>query len=186
MNDFYPSNSNCESQFYNQEIRNISTNVNIKRSIRKETKKTKKPQSFECRYLDCNLVFTNRFNLKRHIMLVHSTSRPFHCDICDKRFALLQYYRDHLLLHLSFEEVDQRLGAVSPSIIDRLPLFMVEHTKEEDLLQTYISSKIQPSFVEDGLLPVPGWDRDAAQETKKESQSATLSSISKSWEEESQ
>lgn len=132
-----------------------------------------KAHSFECRYLGCNIAFTNRFNLKRHIMLAHSNSRPFHCDVCGKRFALLQYYRDHLLLHLPFDEVDKRLGQVSPSINDKLPLFMVEHTKDEDLLHAYVNTTMLPTFVDDGLLPVPGLGQNTTAQKVASNETAT-------------
>mmetsp|Transcript_14468 Transcript_14468/g.15971 ORF Transcript_14468/g.15971 Transcript_14468/m.15971 type:complete len:184 (-) Transcript_14468:616-1167(-) len=126
----------------------------FKRSKCRKTK-GKTTGEFKCRYLNCSQAFSNRFNLKRHVMLVHSRSRTFYCRECDRSFGLLQNYRDHLLLHLSFQEVEEKMSGISPSVTERLPMFMVENTSEEDLLTAYIDFKPLARFVEHGLLPHP-------------------------------
>lgn len=52
--------------------------------------------SFPCP--QCNKVFQKPYNLKSH-MKTHSNEKPYHCNICFKRFARLHDKKRHELLH---------------------------------------------------------------------------------------
>mmetsp|Transcript_63568 Transcript_63568/g.72852 ORF Transcript_63568/g.72852 Transcript_63568/m.72852 type:complete len:211 (-) Transcript_63568:657-1289(-) len=54
------------------------------------------PVEFACKYNNCGLSFTNRYNLKRHILSKHTLAKPFQCPHCKELFALRQYLLDHL------------------------------------------------------------------------------------------
>mmetsp|Transcript_43497 Transcript_43497/g.50048 ORF Transcript_43497/g.50048 Transcript_43497/m.50048 type:complete len:200 (+) Transcript_43497:216-815(+) len=87
-----------------------------------------------CKYLGCHVVCSNRFNLKRHVMIRHTRIEPFTCKFCSKKYPLLQQLKTHIRDHLP--EMCKKQTIVPPmyddiSITDFLPLFFVE-TKEEN------------------------------------------------------
>jgi len=131
----------------------------IEKIIQKKQKKCeaaqRKRRELKCNFLSCSQTFTNRFNLRRHIMLVHTQIRPFQCALCSKRFGLLQYYREHMLSHFSFEKVDEMLKDLDSSVLDSLPIFRVEDTDSSTLIPNMVASKPLPPFVEFGRLPTP-------------------------------
>jgi len=113
-------------------------------------------QTFHCKYDHCQKTFTNYFNLRRHVMLKHTEIRPFKCHLCTKKFALLQYFQEHLLVHMPLREAQRLALTVNPSILESLPVFFVEQCSgEDDLLSAYIEAKPLPNFIYDGVLPTP-------------------------------
>jgi len=54
------------------------------------------PKVFKCGYTDCGLPFVNKFNLKRHILSKHTTTKMYSCSFCQEEFSLKQYLDDHL------------------------------------------------------------------------------------------
>eukprot|EP00357_Protocruzia_adherens_P030003 CAMPEP_0115038732 /NCGR_PEP_ID=MMETSP0216-20121206/43593_1 /TAXON_ID=223996 /ORGANISM="Protocruzia adherens, Strain Boccale" /LENGTH=150 /DNA_ID=CAMNT_0002419207 /DNA_START=127 /DNA_END=575 /DNA_ORIENTATION=+ len=63
-----------------------------------------------CNYLGCQSQFDSRFNLRRHILLVHTKIRPFKCDLCEKRFGLNQHRLEHLTTHNLKEDTIQEIA----------------------------------------------------------------------------
>mmetsp|Transcript_2476 Transcript_2476/g.2593 ORF Transcript_2476/g.2593 Transcript_2476/m.2593 type:complete len:189 (+) Transcript_2476:192-758(+) len=112
---------------------------------------------FCCKFLDCGQTFTKHFNLKRHVLLCHTTIQPFKCLICGKRVALIQYFRDHLLQHLSVDATEHYLRQDDCVNQQVYPLFFVEKTDDNNsnLVNDYVKAKILPQFVTNGVLPVP-------------------------------
>ncbi|XP_055548649.1 testis-specific zinc finger protein topi [Wyeomyia smithii] len=54
---------------------------------------------FTCPEEGCNRSFTIRPDLKDHIRKCHTGERPYHCDLCDKRFLTGSVYYQHRLIH---------------------------------------------------------------------------------------
>ncbi|XP_021702499.1 testis-specific zinc finger protein topi-like [Aedes aegypti] len=54
---------------------------------------------FTCPESGCNRSFTIRPDLKDHIRKCHTGERPYHCDLCDKRFLTGSVYYQHRLIH---------------------------------------------------------------------------------------
>ena len=58
---------------------------------------------YKCPYPEStdNPYSRNAFTLKRHVQSYHKKEKPYHCTLCDKRFASLDTYKKHMLiLHL--------------------------------------------------------------------------------------
>ena len=53
---------------------------------------------YECKYHDCDKKFTTRFSLRRHIS-THAPAKQYICVICNKKFALGQYLKEHTYIH---------------------------------------------------------------------------------------
>mmetsp|Transcript_62381 Transcript_62381/g.71534 ORF Transcript_62381/g.71534 Transcript_62381/m.71534 type:complete len:175 (+) Transcript_62381:204-728(+) len=122
----------------------------------KKNTTTKPKKTFSCRYMNCQQTFTKYFNMRRHVLLCHTTIRPFKCPFCQTEFALLQYYRDHLLQHRPTEYVDHHLQQNRLTDKQSYPLFFVESVDQDgNLLDDYIRAKIEPEFVHVGYLPSP-------------------------------
>ncbi|KAJ4820854.1 Transcription factor IIIA [Rhynchospora pubera] len=87
---------------------------NMKRHQRTHEEGTASPE-IKCSFDECKATFSNKSNLKKHVMAVHEDSRPFVCSFpgCGKRFAY-RHVRDnhektavHLNCHGDFEEADE-------------------------------------------------------------------------------
>lgn len=52
---------------------------------------------FSCEW--CGKGFTKKFDLKRHVSLVHNQTKNFLCKICKKQFACEIYLRHHMMKH---------------------------------------------------------------------------------------
>ncbi|XP_078164954.1 transcription factor IIIA-like [Carex rostrata] len=87
---------------------------NMKRHQRTHEEGTAMPK-IKCSFEDCKATFSNKSNLKKHVVAVHEDFRPFSCRIsgCDERFAY-RHVRDnhertarHLYCHGDFEEADE-------------------------------------------------------------------------------
>eukprot|EP00357_Protocruzia_adherens_P034825 CAMPEP_0114991576 /NCGR_PEP_ID=MMETSP0216-20121206/11451_1 /TAXON_ID=223996 /ORGANISM="Protocruzia adherens, Strain Boccale" /LENGTH=141 /DNA_ID=CAMNT_0002354923 /DNA_START=574 /DNA_END=999 /DNA_ORIENTATION=- len=109
-----------------------------------------------CNYLGCQSQFDSRFNLRRHILLVHTKIRPFKCDLCEKRFGLNQHRLEHLTTHNLKEDTIQEIAEKKLTLRGSLPVFKVEHGDHEiDKLQSYIHEAKVPRYVERGVMPYP-------------------------------
>jgi len=53
---------------------------------------------FECTFASCTRRFKTKFSMCRHA-LVHSQEKNFSCEYCGKKFALLQYLKEHANTH---------------------------------------------------------------------------------------
>ncbi|GAW82826.1 zinc finger transcription factor [Plasmodium gonderi] len=52
----------------------------------------------------CNMVFANKKLMKRHLMSVHSESRPYKCQICTKTYKRSDHLKKHILTHKDNKE----------------------------------------------------------------------------------
>lgn len=54
---------------------------------------------FHCESNDCNITFNRKDHAKRHYRTIHSDSKPYECDVCQKRFSrndnMLQHFKTH-------------------------------------------------------------------------------------------
>ena len=53
---------------------------------------------YRCTYPECadNPYFCSSSNLTRHVQIYHKKKQPYHCTLCDKRFAHFFSYRKHM------------------------------------------------------------------------------------------
>ncbi|XP_059614513.1 zinc finger protein 425-like [Phlebotomus argentipes] len=49
----------------------------------------------------CNRTFTKKAQYLKHMAIMHSSEKPFSCDICQKSFKVKQWLRTHQKIHLS-------------------------------------------------------------------------------------
>ena len=56
-------------------------------------------QLFCCSMDNCGKEYTSKFNLKKHISIVHLRKHNFVCDQCGKRFVSRQNLREHKFIH---------------------------------------------------------------------------------------
>ena len=52
-----------------------------------------------CMHNYCGKYFTTRFNLKRHIEIVHLNYKRYRCETCEKLFASKKNLIEHSYLH---------------------------------------------------------------------------------------
>lgn len=52
-----------------------------------------------CTYVGCSRVYSNEFNLKRHIESYHLCLKKFICEICHKGLSSKQNMREHYFIH---------------------------------------------------------------------------------------
>lgn len=52
-----------------------------------------------CPFNECNRVYTNRFNLKRHVEACHGETKRFQCKHCSKVLSSKQNLKEHLFTH---------------------------------------------------------------------------------------
>lgn len=54
---------------------------------------------FKCTMPDCDKDFRSTSEVKKHILIHHSTERPYKCDICGKGFVKMCFLRVHANIH---------------------------------------------------------------------------------------
>lgn len=54
---------------------------------------------FKCTMPECEKVFRSNSEVKKHILLHHSTERPYKCDICGKGFIKICFLNAHAKIH---------------------------------------------------------------------------------------
>lgn len=54
---------------------------------------------FKCTMAECDKVFRSNSEVKRHVLLHHSTERPYKCDICGKGFIKFCFLNAHAKIH---------------------------------------------------------------------------------------
>ncbi|GAB68304.1 krox-like protein. putative [Plasmodium cynomolgi strain B] len=52
----------------------------------------------------CNMIFANKKLMKRHLMSVHSESRPYKCHLCIKTYKRSDHLKKHILTHKDNKE----------------------------------------------------------------------------------
>lgn len=58
----------------------------------------------------CDKTYKSRFNLKRHIEIVHLEQRPHQCSICSSTFTAKQTLKEHVQLHEGQKQVCLKCG----------------------------------------------------------------------------
>jgi DNA-directed RNA polymerase subunit RPC12/RpoP len=48
-----------------------------------------------CVSTDCDAVFDNKYNMRRHVSVVHRTESIYDCEMCHKQFGFLQHLNTH-------------------------------------------------------------------------------------------
>lgn len=48
---------------------------------------------------DCEKSYTTKFNLKRHVNVVHLKKKKFYCEQCERFFASGQNLNEHMNIH---------------------------------------------------------------------------------------
>mmetsp|Transcript_31019 Transcript_31019/g.35336 ORF Transcript_31019/g.35336 Transcript_31019/m.35336 type:complete len:186 (+) Transcript_31019:107-664(+) len=133
----------------------VSSSLKLNPKRRQRAQRALITHRFQCKFSDCQKDFTNHFNLRRHVLLKHTQIKPFCCHLCGKKFALLRYFQEHLLIHMPLQEAQKCAIKLNPSIIDSLPLFFVSRPEPQCLLESYIASRIEPDFINARTLPRP-------------------------------
>lgn len=54
---------------------------------------------FKCTLPECDKVFRSNSEVKRHVLLHHSTERPYKCDVCGKGFIKICFLNAHARIH---------------------------------------------------------------------------------------
>ncbi|KAM9817617.1 uncharacterized protein ACB057_002918 [Neosynchiropus ocellatus] len=54
---------------------------------------------FKCPVPECEKLYRSNPEVKRHMLLSHSTDRPYKCDVCGKGFILLCHLNNHSKIH---------------------------------------------------------------------------------------
>lgn len=54
---------------------------------------------FKCTMPECDKVFRSNSEVKRHVLLHHSTERPYKCDVCGKGFIKISFLNAHAKIH---------------------------------------------------------------------------------------
>lgn len=54
---------------------------------------------FKCTMPECDKVFRSNSEVKRHVLLHHSTERPYKCDVCGKGFIKICFLNAHAKIH---------------------------------------------------------------------------------------
>jgi len=146
------------------------------------TKKAKKPLTFVCRYMGCGDAFSSKFNLRRHVMLVHCQKRLYVCDFCCKKFTLFQHLKEHFGVHpdkIARQLIKNCNNSLKSkrSLSKHLPIFFVETDQgcEPDVLKKTLEKFKIPHFVESGQLLGPSVIKNTE---KKKSVSVRTSSVS--------
>lgn len=52
-----------------------------------------------CSVQSCNKEYKNKFNLKRHMEIIHFRTKPYKCVICSQEFVSKQNLREHSFIH---------------------------------------------------------------------------------------
>ena len=73
-----------------------SKSVFVKKGSMKAYIQSELTKSFDCDFKDCNMAFTTKVTLKRHIKSVHSKEKPYQCSQCLKKFNR----KSHLTAHI--------------------------------------------------------------------------------------
>lgn len=58
----------------------------------------KSGKQFVCSHPGCSKEYSTKFALKRHA-ITHSGKKKFSCRLCNKKFALEQYQKEHEYIH---------------------------------------------------------------------------------------
>ncbi|XP_042364355.1 zinc finger protein 16-like isoform X2 [Plectropomus leopardus] len=54
---------------------------------------------FKCSVPDCDKYFRSTSEVKKHVLMHHSTERPYKCDVCGKGFVKMCYLNAHAKIH---------------------------------------------------------------------------------------
>jgi uncharacterized Zn-finger protein len=55
---------------------------------------------FKCDFVNCSKMYSNSYNLKRHVQSFHQGIKKFSCESCHKRLSSKQNLREHKFIHL--------------------------------------------------------------------------------------
>ena len=52
-----------------------------------------------CCVQNCSKEYKNKFNLKKHMEIIHFRVKPFKCDVCQQEFVSKQNLLEHSFIH---------------------------------------------------------------------------------------
>ena len=86
-----------------------------------------KPSHFPQRCLNRDRQYFCAFHaagdLNRHYIAVHSVSRPYNCQMCDRQFTRLQYFKDHMNTHTGLYNKERDIKvSIQPDLFSALYL----------------------------------------------------------------
>ncbi|CAA9990131.1 zinc finger transcription factor, putative [Plasmodium knowlesi strain H] len=66
----------------------------------------------------CSMIFSNKKLMQRHLMSVHSESRPFKCHLCVKTYKRSDHLKNHILTHKDNKEKIKYTCSICQSTFD--------------------------------------------------------------------
>ncbi|SCP02545.1 zinc finger transcription factor, putative [Plasmodium malariae] len=100
--------NNMNNELENIEERNTGqtdSDTLIEKNVIKKETLSPSSISIEIRTCNvCNMVFANKKLMKRHLMCVHSDSRPYKCELCIKTYKRSDHLKKHILTHKDNKE----------------------------------------------------------------------------------
>eukprot|EP00826_Nyctotherus_ovalis_P052857 TRINITY_DN6781_c0_g1_i4.p1 TRINITY_DN6781_c0_g1~~TRINITY_DN6781_c0_g1_i4.p1 ORF type:complete len:222 (+),score=37.90 TRINITY_DN6781_c0_g1_i4:230-895(+) len=104
---------------------------------------------FPCAYPACIQVFKTKFSCKRH-QLVHTKEKPFSCEMCGRRFGLLQHLKEHSYRHFRQKPYACGIGECQETFRHASELSIHRRTHPQYSLKKYHYAKEVPAKIEKG------------------------------------
>ena len=109
----------------------MNSSKNIQSDLNESALENTNTYVFSCNYPGCDKVFMTAFSSKRH-KLVHTKERPFACEVCGKRFGLVQHLKEHTFRHSKVKPYICGINGCQEAFRHVLPRHGLYETSESD------------------------------------------------------